>query len=85
MVEYFVDVWGLNWLRVIVLYEVVVIFFFGVMEEVFEFFDKVVGIFSIINGIDVILDDCKEMFGWKMRDVDIIGYFVIVVLGKEWR
>jgi prolyl-tRNA synthetase len=83
--EHLVDARGLNWPRAIAPYEVVVIPSSGATEEVLEFFDKVAGTSSTTNGIDAILDDRKETFGWKMRDADTIGYPVIVVLGKEWR
>ena len=36
--------------------------------------------------MDVILDDRKELpLPWKLKDADLIGYPVIVVLGREWR
>lgn len=36
--------------------------------------------------VDVILDDRRNVsFPWKMNDADLIGYPVIVLLGKSWR
>lgn len=35
--------------------------------------------------IDTILDDRAKDFGWKLKDADLIGYPVIVVVGRAWR
>ena len=35
--------------------------------------------------IDTILDDRAKDFGWKLRDADMIGYPVIVVVGRDWK
>ncbi len=35
--------------------------------------------------IDTILDDRKRDFGWKLKDADMIGYPVIVVVGRDWK
>lgn len=48
-------------------------------DETLAFYDL------LAPGFDVILDDRKETFGWKMQDADLIGYPVTVVLGKPWR
>lgn len=37
------------------------------------------------GGIDVILDDRDKHLGWKLKDADLIGYPVIVVVGHTWR
>lgn len=34
--------------------------------------------------IDVIVDDREKDFVWKMNDADLIGYPVIVLLGRSW-
>ena len=35
------------------------------------------------NGIEVILDDRKERFGFKMSDAELIGFPFTVIVGKE--
>ncbi|KAI9841744.1 MAG: hypothetical protein M1837_000405 [Sclerophora amabilis] len=35
--------------------------------------------------IDAILDDRGRDFPWKLRDADLIGYPVIVILGRAWK
>lgn len=37
------------------------------------------------GGIDVILDDRDKSLGWKLKDADLIGYPVMVVVGRTWR
>lgn len=37
------------------------------------------------DGIDVILDDRDKDLGWKFKDADLIGYPVMVVVGRTWR
>jgi len=36
--------------------------------------------------VDVVLDDrLDKSLGWKLRDAEMIGYPVIVVVGRGWR
>lgn len=35
------------------------------------------------NGIETILDDRKERFGFKMSDAELIGFPFTVIVGKE--
>lgn len=38
------------------------------------------------EAMDVVLDDRSgKNLGWKMKDADLIGYPVVVVLGKRWK
>lgn len=51
----------------------------GEVEEVYD---------SLREGgdVDVVLDDREgKGLGWKMRDADLIGYPVLVVLGRGWK
>ncbi len=72
---------GLNWPRAIAPFEVAVIPSSAVNDETLAFFD------SLTNGqsFDAVLDDRKKAFGWKMKDADMTGYPVVVILGKVWR
>jgi prolyl-tRNA synthetase len=74
---------GLNWPRVIAPWEVVVLAApqvdAGEVEDVYD---------SLRRGgdVDVVLDDREgKGLGWKMRDADLIGYPVLVVLGRGWK
>lgn len=35
------------------------------------------------NGVEVIIDDRKERFGFKMKDAELIGFPYTVIIGKE--
>jgi len=34
--------------------------------------------------LDVVIDDRQKSLGWKLTDADLVGFPVIVVLGREW-
>ena len=37
------------------------------------------------NRADVLIDEREDVdYGWKLKDADLIGYPVIVVIGKGW-
>ncbi|PNY23410.1 Uncharacterized protein TCAP_06654 [Tolypocladium capitatum] len=76
---------GLNWPRAIAPFEVVIIPTSGASAETLGFYDMLTGQGSLSRGFDIVLDDRKETFGWKMQDADMVGYPVTVVLGKAWR
>ncbi|KKA22449.1 Proline--tRNA ligase [Rasamsonia emersonii CBS 393.64] len=74
---------GLNWPRAIAPYEVVVVPAKGLDAEA----EKVYDILTSDNSapIDAVLDDRDKQIGWKLGDADLIGYPVIVVVGKGWK
>lgn len=75
---------GLNWPRVVAPFEVVVITSPQVSEEDnIEVYDAL----SSQGHLDVVLDDRVAQKGlpWKMKDADLIGYPIMVVLGKSWK
>ncbi|MCJ1470244.1 hypothetical protein MMC07_008889 [Pseudocyphellaria aurata] len=39
---------------------------------------------TVMGGIDVILDDRDKSLAWKFKDADLIGYPVMVVVGRSW-
>ena len=80
--EYLADEKGLKWPRAIAPFEVVIVPSSATDEGVLDLYD---GLAEQGAGFDVILDDRKVSFGWKMRDADTIGYPVSVILGKGWR
>ncbi|XP_044718138.1 tRNA synthetase class II core domain-containing protein [Hirsutella rhossiliensis] len=83
--EHLADDKGLNWPRAIAPFEVAVIPSSDVTAEARDFYDMLAGQGSWGAGLDVVLDDRKASFGWKMKDADTIGFPVIVVLGRAWR
>ncbi|KAL6833103.1 hypothetical protein J3E69DRAFT_322966 [Trichoderma sp. SZMC 28015] len=83
--EQMADDKGLNWPRAIAPFEVVMIPTSGVNEQALEFYDTLANHEGAGAGLDIVLDDRKEAFGWKMQDADMTGYPVVIVLGKAWR
>ncbi|RDA90527.1 hypothetical protein CP533_4149 [Ophiocordyceps camponoti-saundersi (nom. inval.)] len=79
--EHMSDERGLVWPRAIAPFEVVIVPSSPVTQEAVEFYDGLVD----HGRMDVILDDRRESFGWKMQDADLIGYPITVVLGRAWR
>ncbi|KAL5114658.1 hypothetical protein ACEQ8H_007452 [Pleosporales sp. CAS-2024a] len=75
------DTRGLNWPRVIAPYEAAIVVSPHVTdtdaEHVYD---------ALLGGVDAVLDDRHgKSLGWKLRDADLIGYPVIVVVGRPWR
>ncbi|KAG6077271.1 hypothetical protein E4U16_002344 [Claviceps sp. LM84 group G4] len=85
--EHKADERGLQWPRAIAPFEIVVIPSSGVTDATLEFYDKISCQLAASEGrtVDTVLDDRKMTFGWKMQDADMIGYPVVVVLGRAWR
>ncbi len=78
---------GLNWPRVIAPFETIVIVHKsqeGQMRAAEKIYDQLASS-STAGAVDVILDDRQEQgLGWKLKDADMVGYPVIVVVGKAF-
>ncbi|KAF1944499.1 prolyl-tRNA synthetase [Clathrospora elynae] len=77
---------GLSWPRVIAPYEAIILTTPQVDDgEATEVYDALYG--EARGGqVDLVLDDrVGKSLGWKLRDADLIGYPVIVVLGRGWK
>ncbi|KFY83877.1 hypothetical protein V498_07878, partial [Pseudogymnoascus sp. VKM F-4517 (FW-2822)] len=37
------------------------------------------------DALDVVVDDRTNSFAWKMQDADLVGYPIIVVVGRSWK
>ncbi|CAM1507332.1 Fc.00g069730.m01.CDS01 [Cosmosporella sp. VM-42] len=84
--ELLADEKGLNWPRVIAPFEAAIISTSESSQEAaFDLYDTLTGRNNSGSGLDVVLDDRKQSFGWKMKDADLVGYPVVIVLGKTWR
>ncbi|KAL2257076.1 hypothetical protein VTK26DRAFT_694 [Humicola hyalothermophila] len=85
--EYLADKTGLNWPVAIAPYSCVVITGKDATD------DDAIQVYNHINSasaagvsfLDVVLDDRQKPLPWKLTDADLIGFPIIVVLGKEWR
>ena len=72
---------GLNWPRAMAPFEVVIIASQGHEEQANEVYDV------LRRGkqpIDCIIDDREHGFGYKMNDAELIGYPVVVRVGRGW-
>lgn len=95
--NHLVDARGLNWPRIIAPYEVAIIINNAKDEKALEaggaVYDALTGPSEVEitqtadqqSQVDAIIDDRHEFqMGWKLKDADLVGYPVIVVVGKEW-
>ncbi|PWY81984.1 prolyl-tRNA synthetase [Aspergillus heteromorphus CBS 117.55] len=74
---------GLNWPRAIAPYEVIVVPAKGLEAEAEGVYDALTS--EPASALDAILDDRDKQMGWKLGDADLIGYPVIIVVGKGWK
>lgn len=74
---------GLNWPRAMAPYEVVVVPAKGLEADAEKVYDALAS--DKDAPLDVVLDDRDKQIGWKLGDADLIGYPVIVVVGKGWK
>ncbi len=85
--EHLADETGLNWPVAIAPYSCIVIPGRDAND------DDALQVYHSINGLsghgmgflDVVLDDRQRPLPWKLTDADLIGFPVIVLLGREWR
>lgn len=78
--ETLVDEKGLNWPSVIAPFEAVIVPTNpGMDEHAVEVYDQ------LAVGVDAVLDDRAKTFPWKMQDADLVGYPIIVVVGRGWK
>lgn len=78
---------GLNWPRVMAPFEVVVVPAKGLDDAASEVYDVLCSSKDLHHSprLDVVVDDRVQSFPWKMGDADLIGYPVIVVVGRRWK
>ncbi|EPE03220.1 prolyl-trna synthetase [Ophiostoma piceae UAMH 11346] len=96
--DHLADAQGLNWPRAIAPYEVVVLADVPKdgrakdassgtpsMKAVAErIYDELAG--TVANAGEVLLDDRENMaLSYKLKDIDVVGYPVVVVAGKGWK
>jgi prolyl-tRNA synthetase len=83
------DAKGLNWPKVIAPYEAIILTTPQMGEK-----DAVAVYDALLTGdekrgggdVDLVLDDrVGKSLGWKLRDADLIGYPVVIVMGRGWK
>ncbi|KAI0965650.1 class II aaRS and biotin synthetase [Xylaria arbuscula] len=80
---------GLNWPRAIAPFEVVVIPGRSMEEDALTVTRCLTqpqpqSSDTTFPPIDLALDDRADSFTWKLKDADLVGYPVIVILGRKW-
>ena len=87
------DVKGLNWPRVMAPFEVVIVPRDEHKDRIYDVYNSLVfptpesthkASSLREESFDVIIDDRKQSFVWKLNDADLIGYPIIIVLGKRY-
>ncbi|TGO60864.1 hypothetical protein BCON_0032g00590 [Botryotinia convoluta] len=78
--ETLADEKGLNWPRVMAPFEIVVVPGKGLNEDALQISDTLSA-----AAMDPVVDDREVSIGWKMKDADLIGYPIIVLLGRKWK
>ena len=75
---------GLNWPRLMAPFEVVVVSRNEHKADLVEVFHALSTESAVGPNISVVLDDRSKSFVWKLNDADLIGYPIIVILGRGW-
>jgi prolyl-tRNA synthetase len=84
--EHLADDTGLNWPVTIAPYSCVVIAGKDAEDcEAMQVCNLINDVSSSNTFFDVALDDRPRPLPWKMTDADLIGFPVIILLGREWR
>ena len=87
------DVKGLNWPRVMAPFEVVIVSKDEHKDRIYDLYNSLfsptpesthIGSPLREDPLDVIVDDREQGFVWKLNDADLIGYPIIIVLGKRY-
>ncbi|KAI6352377.1 hypothetical protein MCOR25_009446 [Pyricularia grisea] len=87
--EHFGDSQGLNWPRAIAPYEVVIVTrnqtALADAESIYDLLSEGgAAAIPAFPKLDLVLDDRDKSLPWKLKDADLVGYPVVVVLGKAW-
>ncbi|KAK2054833.1 prolyl-tRNA synthetase [Colletotrichum caudatum] len=83
--EHLADSKGLQWPRIIAPYEAVVISATDLDKEAVKVYDEITAPSRNFGAVDAVLDDRTVSLAWKLKDADLVGYPVIIVLGKVWK
>lgn len=82
--ETMADARGLRWPLAIAPFEVAVVADKTLVAEGLKVYDVLAGGAGKLP-MDVVLDDRAASIPWKLKDADLVGYPVLVVLGKAFR
>jgi prolyl-tRNA synthetase len=83
--EILADEQGLNWPRAIAPFEVAIIPASDLAEDSLRIYDLLAAGDNSRNSFDVVLDDRQRSFVWKMKDADMVGFPVLVIIGRSYK
>ena len=76
---------GLIWPRVMAPYEVVILATNELMAAAEEVWDVLTLWERNLHPVEAVLDDRDKSLGWKLKDADLIGFPVVVILGSTFQ
>ncbi|KAI4191339.1 MAG: hypothetical protein L6R41_000126 [Letrouitia leprolyta] len=76
---------GLMWPRAMAPYEAVILATKEQKAAAEEIWDLLVQQKGDTDPVEAVLDDRDKSFGWKLKDADLIGFPVVIVLGSTFR
>ncbi|KAK1989467.1 prolyl-tRNA synthetase [Colletotrichum cereale] len=85
VVDHLADSKGLQWPRVIAPFEAVIISATDLGTEAVSVYDEITASSSDFDAVDAVLDDRTVSLAWKLKDADLVGYPILIVLGKVWK
>ena len=74
---------GLKWPSIIAPFQVLIVPTKGQEDAAEKIYDLLCN--SDKTVLDAVIDDREKEFGWKLKDADLIGYPVIVIVGRDWQ
>jgi len=86
--EGFSDEKGLVWPLRIAPYQVIIVPDSDLLEAAEQVYDSITDMRPVVSTggpVDALLDDRSESMPWKLKDADLTGYPVVIVLGRAWR
>lgn len=82
--EHMTEAGGLQWPRIIAPFEVAVLFAPGLADDASTVCRAIASVGNQ-QPPDIVLDDRAVSLPWKLKDASLIGYPVVVVLGRTWK
>jgi len=76
---------GLNWPRAMAPFETVIVPGKGLETDAEQVYDSLTATELGTGRIDATIDDRQYAMIWKLKDADLVGYPVIIVLGRAWK
>ena len=77
---------GLNWPKVLAPFEGIIIASDGLENVACSIYDLLKSHRYDSHALDIVIDDRESVpLVWKLKDADLIGYPIIIVIGQAWK